>query len=145
MVAPIKNRMRIKTRAKPKKLFTNVFRFKKPTLFRGKQCRCHGLKDYQKAVNRKAKDKKRQKSCSPLSRLNNSPQSSHLLEGFDSERVQSLFQNFRSPFTQREPACSRRAFALKHGAMFVERSELAREFVKVIAKEIWTVFIGHRF
>ena len=65
-------------------------------------------------------------------------QKSHLLDGFDAERFQTLFQHARRQIAQRQPACARGGIiGFQHRAIFVKRGELAREFEKIIAEVVW--------
>ena len=69
----------------------------------------------------------------------------HLLEGFESERVEALFEDFGGEIAKDEAAFARGVFALEDGAIFVKRGELPRQFVKVVAEEIRAVFIRRGF
>lgn len=70
----------------------------------------------------------------------------HLLHSLDPERFQTLLQNARGQFAQRQPGIARGGIlGLQHGAVFVKASELTGQFEQIIAQEIRAIFFSHRF
>ena len=68
----------------------------------------------------------------------------HLFHGFNSENVETLFQNARRQIANRQPRFAHRAFRLEHRTIFVKARELPRQIKQIIAQKIRTIFLRHR-
>jgi len=68
-----------------------------------------------------------------------------LLKRLDSKHGQTLLQHLRSQVAEKESAGANLGFGFEDRTIFVEGREMAREFVKIIAKEIGPIFVGNGF